>query len=153
MIDRNKSPYSWHLERTEQMFGCAHCGCKQTMANVDKDNKVLPGRICMKCAEPIMVQFYVDVEAPWKHSKGPWFAKETEGAIEIRSDTKLIATVNIESVKQAKFDSGLIATSPELLHWLNRLVDIVHSGVGKEELNDVIFRALEAIAKAEKWCA
>jgi hypothetical protein len=66
-------------------------------------------------------------------------------------EQKLIATVNVETVKQARFDAELMAASPELLFWLNRVVDIVHSGVGKEDLNNVIFKALEVVAKAEKW--
>jgi hypothetical protein len=151
--DLNKNPYSWYLENTAHMFGCHHCGGKKTMANVDKDNNPLPGRLCMKCAEPVLVPIvFEDLDAPWKHSKGPWTAREDkDGNIAIHSEQKLIATVNVETVKQARFDAELMAASPELLFWLNRVVDIVHSGVGKEDLNNVIFKALEVVAKAEKW--
>lgn len=153
--DLNKNPYQWYLERTENLFGCPHCGCKITMANVDSEGHLLPGRLCSKCAEPVMVAIeFTDMEAPWKHSKGPWKAVEDkDGNITIQSSERLIATVNVQTVRQARFDAHLMATSPEILFWLGRVVDLVYFKADEKEINEAIAQALIAIAKAEKWAA
>lgn len=134
------------------LFSCRHCGCVKTMANVDRKNNLLPGRLCMKCAEPAIV--FEDLNAPWKHSQGPWVAFETtDGKIAIQSESKTIATLNIDSIRQARFDAELMAASPELLHWLNRLVDLIQTSAPEEEIKEVMFHAIAAISKAEKWSA
>ncbi len=131
--------------------GCPSCGCHKTMANVDGDNKLLPGRLCLKCARPVMVIFE-DLDTPWKHSRGPWTVVETtDGDITIESEHKLIATLRVESIRLARFDAELMAAAPELLFWLNKVLDLIHIKADSKELDEAIFRALEAVSKAERW--
>jgi hypothetical protein len=134
-------------------FACPHCGCPKTMANVDKDNTPLPGRLCLKCATPVFVYTdFVDVDANWKHSKGPWKVVETKaGDITIESDTKIIATLHVDSIKKARFDSQLMATAPEILFWLNEVVELIDKKVSEADLKIAIVNALTTISKAERW--
>ncbi len=137
-------------EKHKDSFKCTFCGCPKTMANLDKDNKVLPGRLCMKCAKPVIVAF-IDTDAPWKHSRGPWMVVEHEGNLVIESEDKVVATFQVESIKKARFDAELMATSPELLFWLGRILDLFNTKANENELNEAIVNALGTISRAERW--
>ncbi len=91
------------------------------------------------------------MDAIWKHSKGPWKVVEANGNITIESESKLIATLKVEHIRQAKFDAELLATAPELLFWLNKVLDLIHIKASQEELKEAIIRAFEAVSRAERW--
>lgn len=148
-LDPERVIREWRELKTRGEFSCPECGCPKTIFNPGG-----VGRLCTRCCEPVFVyQEFIDFNADWKYSKGPWTVTEIDYGkkITIEADSGLIATLNTESIIKARLNASLMALAPEVLHWLNELVIMVQNKTNGKELEDAVVNCFSVISKAQRW--